>query len=68
MNDPAAIAALQAAASGNDKAAYRKFSALNTRWAPLRGAGAGVLGWRRRVAPWMLDALARAATLLLSKA
>ncbi|KIZ04404.1 glutamate synthase (NADPH/NADH) [Monoraphidium neglectum] len=29
MNDPAAIAALQAAAADNDKAAYRKFSALN---------------------------------------
>ena len=31
MNDPAAIAALQAAATGNDKAAYKRFSALNTK-------------------------------------
>ena len=29
MNDPAAIAALQAAASSNDKGAYKKFSDLN---------------------------------------
>jgi hypothetical protein len=29
MNDPAAIAALQAAAADNDPAAYKKFSALN---------------------------------------
>jgi hypothetical protein len=29
MNDPAAIAALQAAAADNDAAAYKKFSALN---------------------------------------
>ena len=30
MNDPAAIAALQAAASGNDAAAFKRFSELNT--------------------------------------
>jgi glutamate synthase domain-containing protein 2 len=32
MNDPAAIAALQAAAADNDAAAYKKFSDLNYRW------------------------------------
>ena len=44
MNDPAAIAALQAAATGNDSAAYRKFSALNTRWVGGGGWGGGG-GW-----------------------